>query len=94
MFASIFRHLKLELLAPFPASNDEKIVLFMENKHLKLNVCSQYLNVASVQRSTQHCTNTVNPQSPKLNNLNFHPLEVEHVVSDRLSNLFQLQDYK
>ena len=33
-FTSIFRHLKLELLTQYPASNDEKIFVFMINRHI------------------------------------------------------------
>ena len=33
-FSCIFRHLKLELLTQFPASNDKKLLLFNKNKHL------------------------------------------------------------
>ena len=33
-FNCIFRHLKLELLTQFPASNDKKILLFMKNRHV------------------------------------------------------------
>ena len=35
LFASIFRHLKLELLTQFPASKDEKYLHIWENFHLQ-----------------------------------------------------------
>ena len=35
LLKTIFRHLKLELLTQFPASNDEKIIIFM-HKYMSL----------------------------------------------------------
>ena len=40
LFASIFRHLKLELLTQFPASNDEKYWIIGLTKHLPNTILS------------------------------------------------------
>ena len=38
LFAFIFRHLKLELLTQFPASNDEKYLYSWKNRHLQYQI--------------------------------------------------------
>ena len=45
-FYSIIRHLKLILLTQFPASTDEKMLLFIENRHLS-NWNNEYQDITS-----------------------------------------------